>query len=365
MGRRGILAAAGAALAGIVAKQASEPVAAVTYVVLGGNGFTNVTTAQTVVRNNGDPAVIGNIAALVGIRSTNIVDYSAGDIGVYGVTNEPNGVGVRGTAQSATSATGVGVSGDSFGTYGVYGTSYIPGGCGVRGDCTGGYGVLGSVSDGYGVLGQAVTGYGLYGFSQQNHAIVGQTARPYFGGVTGYATLDQTVGIYGTTNGGGGNNANAFAGYMDGNFVVAHGVKSAAVPHPDGTHRLVYCVESPDAWFEDVGKGQLTNGKANVTLDPDFAAVVDTGDYHAFPVSHDPACKGLGVVARSATGFMVQELNGGASSGTFSWRVVAKRRDLKVQRLAKVDLPSKVNAALKPLDVPKPPAPPQDQVRKG
>ena len=63
--------------------------------------------------------------------------------------------------------------------------------------------------------------------------------------------------------------------YVQRNFQVS-GTKSAAVPHPDGTHRLLYCVESPEAWFEDFGEGTITAGKADVKLDPDFAAVVDT-----------------------------------------------------------------------------------------
>jgi len=34
---------------------------------------------------------------------------------------------------------------------------------------------------------------------------------------------------------------------------VIGGPKSAAVPHPDGTLRRLYCVESPESWFEDFG----------------------------------------------------------------------------------------------------------------
>jgi len=42
---------------------------------------------------------------------------------------------------------------------------------------------------------------------------------------------------------------------------------------------------------------------------------------------------------RRADGFVVKERKGGASSGTFSWRVVAKRKDNPGKRLAKFDLP--------------------------
>ena len=68
--------------------------------------------------------------------------------------------------------------------------------------------------------------------------------------------------------------------------VVVGGAKSAAVPHPDGSHRLLYCVESPESWFEDFGEGQLACGKAEVTINPDFAAVADMEKYHVFVTDH-------------------------------------------------------------------------------
>jgi len=55
--------------------------------------------------------------------------------------------------------------------------------------------------------------------------------------------------------------------YINGNY-IATGTKSAAVPHPDGTHRLLYCMESPEAWFEDFGTGTISGGKAEVKLAP-------------------------------------------------------------------------------------------------
>jgi hypothetical protein len=102
---------------------------------------------------------------------------------------------------------------------------------------------------------------------------------------------------------------------------------------------LVYCEEAPESWFADYGEGTLANGKASVTLDKDFAAVVDLGRYYVFPVAHDAGCKGLAVTARTPTDFTVQEMAGGASSGTFAYRVVARRKDVKVGRLAKADVP--------------------------
>jgi hypothetical protein len=81
----------------------------------------------------------------------------------------------------------------------------------------------------------------VYGISLRGHAVVGAT------------TAEGAAGIVGATNGVAGTSAGAFFGqvFVSGDFTVAGGAKSAAVPHPDGTHRRLYCLESPESWFED------------------------------------------------------------------------------------------------------------------
>ena len=108
-----------------------------------------------------------------------------------------------------------------------------------------------------------------------------------------------------------------------------------------------------------------------MTLDADFAAVVDTSKLHVFLTAHDE--HHLHVAKRDASGFAVTAapsttaaaLGKKASdiSGTFSYRVVAKRKDVAAPRLAKFAMPQEVKAAT-PLVVPtlpkdeKKPAPP-------
>ncbi len=155
---------------------------------------------------------------------------------------------------------------------------------------------------------------------------------------------------------------------MQGNFQVS-GAKSAAVPHPDGTHRLLYCVESPEAWFEDFGTGTLANGKAAVKLDPDFAAVVDTKELHVFLTPHDTTHH-LAVTARAGGSFSVGAgVAGDATArgvkatdvnGTFTYRVVAKRKDVVAERLAKFAMPKEIKIAPPPL-----PSLPSDHPTKG
>jgi hypothetical protein len=154
-----------------------------------------------------------------------------------------------------------------------------------------------------------------------------------------------------------------YAAYFTGSVYIAGpltvtGAKSAAVPHPDGSLRLVYCVEAPESWFEDFGSAQLVSGKATVELDKDFAAVVDTSSYHVF-LSPRGESKGLYTANQSPTGFGVQEQQGGTSSLPFSWRVVARRQDIKVGRLAKADRPRplKIDPASFPTAAPAPPQP--------
>lgn len=126
--------------------------------------------------------------------------------------------------------------------------------------------------------------------------------------------------------------------HCTGNF-VATGSKSAAVAHPDGSHRLLYCMESPESWFEDFGSAALAGGRASVNLDPDFAAVVHTTDYRLF-LTPEGDSRGLYVSGKSAAGFTVSEQQGGTSSLAFSYRVVARRKDVAAGRLAKFSLPA-------------------------
>ena len=123
---------------------------------------------------------------------------------------------------------------------------------------------------------------------------------------------------------------------MSGAFTVVGGAKSAAVPHPDGSHRRLYCVESPESWFEDFGEGTLVCGQALVPLDPDFAAVADTATYHVFLTAYDGDSY-LNVLDRSADGFRVRASDG--AGGTFSWRAVAKRKDIAAPRFEPVEIP--------------------------
>ena len=108
------------------------------------------------------------------------------------------------------------------------------------------------------------------------------------------------------------------------------------VAFPDGSQRVLHCMESPEHWFEDFGTAKLKGGRTVVKLDADFAKVIKRGDYRVF-VTPEGDCRGL-YVHRSAASFEVRELMGGKSSIAFSYRIVGRRKDITGRRrFAKID----------------------------
>jgi hypothetical protein len=288
------------------------------------------------------PGVIGNSgtkSAVIGLQG-NSVSVPPGVAGVVGASN--SNVGVRGQSTSS-----YGVFGASTNSTGVGGNS--PNYIGVYGQTNGGVGVWGSGSSGYGLYGVSTSGIGIYGSSGS------------YIGVS--ASSGTSTALFAASNSG---LAAYFQGpvQVQGNFTVLPGfAKSVAVPHPDGSTRRMYCMESPESYFEDFGRGQLASGRASVRLDQDFAAVVRNEDYDVF-LTPKGDCNGLYVSSQSSTGFEVRELKGGTSSLAFSYRVVAKRKDIAGPRMERVDLSTRPERPARPgLQAPgaPPPAPPLEQ----
>jgi hypothetical protein len=226
-------------------------------------------------------------------------------------------------------------------TVGVLGKAQFAG-TGVLGESRSGLPILGQVEAGsnantiaiYGLNNSTFSGpspgaggFGIYGLSAKGHGLVGATA------------ASGAAAVVGATNGVAGAFAAAFYGpvIVGGDFTVVGGAKSAAVPHPDGSLRRMYCVESPVSWFEDFGKGQLACGRAEVAIDPDFGAVVDLSDYHVFLTEYG-GHNDLSVADLTPAGFRV-EATEATSTARFSWRVVAKRKDIRGGRLEPVSIP--------------------------
>jgi hypothetical protein len=280
-----------------------------------------------------------------------------GDAGVFGVGG-PGSTGVVGAAGSGTadgvrgfgtgSFSGVAGFGDPAAGTGVYGQ----GACGVRGIGNGGpnttpagavgvYGQAGPNSNGVEGHG-AGTAAGVAGFGESGGFGVHGEGQALGVGVSGSApsggTGVQATGGIGLFASGG-----LAAGFFDGTVVVVGdlavlGKKSAAVRHPDGSHRLLYSIESPESWFEDFGESRLVRGKVRVKLESGFASVIKANSYHVFLTPYGDS-NGLYVSQRSTQGFEVREQGVGKASVRFSYRIVGKRKDIKGERLAKIALP--------------------------
>jgi len=371
--RRGMLAGAAALVGAALAKWTAQPVAAgidgdLVMNTTGNNG-TLTTGINGVVNNNPCFQIVntgtngGAIFALsgsqFGIQATSgnfIPGFpNVGVIGTGGAGNSPPDNGGTPRGGYGTAVNGIGVHGNSTNNFGILGESTNS--TGVIGRATG------ASNPQPGVLGAATNGYGVFGFSQNSNGIAGQSGTSAAGCV-GFAGAPGGYGIYGGTAVAGGY-AGGFAGpvLVNGAFTVVNGPKNAAVPHPDGSHRLLYCQESPEPWFEDFGEGKLVSGRAQVTFDPDFVAVVHNDKYLVFPVPEGD-CRGLYVSDKSPTGFEIRELQGGTSSLTFSYRVVARRKDIPGPRLEKVKLPEPLKELVKP-ELPKVPEPPKAPERPG
>jgi hypothetical protein len=192
-----------------------------------------------------------------------------------------------------------------------------------------------NTANGVGVEGSSMTGVGVFGASQQQIGVRADSTSNYgMYGTSGLTALrgeasGSGVAVVGVAlNPGAGGTAAQFVGnvLIQGSLTVTGTFpKSAAVTHPDGSLRRVYCQESTEAWFEDFGSATLTNGRAVVDLDSDFDAVVKGDDYLVF-------------MTAGPHRFVVEELKGGKSTLPFSYRVVSRRRDNVGRRLEKVDL---------------------------
>jgi hypothetical protein len=382
MTRRGLVKAAAVGTAGIVGAMLMESEAAASTTNQAPASFTSTSSTPAVTATNTGS---GFAVKATGQSSTVIQGLQNGvgapAVAVRGKIGSPNGKGTgvvgeatKGTGVSGSSASGTGVSGSSAtgtgvagstsegygvygqtsGGYGVFGESstdvgvygYVSSGGtgvigetgdgngdGVYGGTSAGNGVEGAADSGTGVKGSSNSGYGMYGASSTNYGVVGTTTSG--NGVYGQVSDAPQAGVLGRQLDASGN----WAVYGFGN-IGATGTKSAVVPAADGgEHLTLYCMESPECWFEDFGSARLSGGSAAIAIDPEFAQTVHTGQYHVF-VQAEGECRGLSVQDKTAAGFVVRELGGGRSNVPFAYRIVALRKDVSAPRLKRTTLPA-------------------------
>ena len=112
-------------------------------------------------------------------------------------------------------------------------------------------------------------------------------------------------------------------------------VKAVRTRHVNsgGQHVLAYAAESASAILDDVGTGRMVGGIAHVVIDRAFGSVIDRNSpYHVFLTPMGDT-RGLYVSAKAPSGFEVRETQGGRSTLSFDYRIVARPLDAKDDRL--------------------------------
>ncbi len=307
--RRGLFAVGAAVVGAVVAKVASP---GQVEAAAGGNFVLGVDNDAGTARTQ--------ITADVANENTmSVIQNNSTGNAMVGVNNAQGGglvgsVRGSGTALAGISDQGIGLSGTSFAT--------VAARSGVGGFSSAGYGVRGGTGaaanqEGAGVFGEGTAQIGVKGTSVSGSGVYGSSTSGLAGEFAGAVVTNGNL----TVNG-------AF---------TATGIKSAAVRAADGDLVRVYCLESPESFFEDFGEAALQGGGVVVPLRSDFAEIVDTTGYQIFLTEYGDS-GGLYVSSRGSASFTVVARSGG-STGSFGYRIVARRKDVKAPRLDTVTIP--------------------------
>ncbi len=256
------------------------------------------------------------------------------------------GIGAVGNNYATLSYLTSGTGGAFSGYHGVYGkgrnSSQGIGVIGVGNDSTtfhyisGGNGgaFSGAKAGVYGFGSDATAGTGVIGIGNQGNSYYSLP------GGSGGAFTGDVCGVYGIAANSSGNRyggyfstADGQYAYVGGNYsgtnrkIVGNGTVSTIVKNTNGEIVTLVCPEAPESLFQDYGIGQLVNGKAHITIDPDLAININVSSEHPLKVfiTLEGDCNGVYVTNKSADGFDVVELQGGMSTVPFSWQIVATR----------------------------------------
>lgn len=215
-------------------------------------------------------------------------------------------------------------------------------------------GVLGETHNGIGVLGQksGTEGYAGrfddYSSDYRDLQLGGDIGRIYANDNANSAlwlTSNADIWLILDNDGSGSNSLKVKSGGTDvctidesGNL-NCDGTKSAAVETTSYGKRLMYAIESPEVWFEDIGSGMLVDGEAFVGFEAVFAETVNLSE--DYQVTLTAVCSQpilLSVSEKTPQGFSVLgvTLDGQPSDCGFDYRISAKRLGYEDQRLAPV-----------------------------
>ncbi|MCW3127284.1 MAG: Protein of unknown function precursor [Bacteroidetes bacterium] len=115
------------------------------------------------------------------------------------------------------------------------------------------------------------------------------------------------------------------AGYNVGNvYTSGHNIELVS---NGGQKVAAYSNTSTEATVSKAGKGQLSNGKATVSFDAKFAALLTAEESPIVTITPIGNCNGIHLMSVSKDGFEAEENNNGNSSVAFTYIVMGKRVD--------------------------------------
>jgi hypothetical protein len=278
------------------------------------------------------------------------------------------GMSLSGTTIEANATTGTAIYGSSTGTASATVGTNASTGTGVYGYSKSGYGVSGEshanvAVDGYSALSDGVYGQtsgdspaaGVYGYmsnaSSNGTGVVGES----FG--TGIlAQADGDAGTALVVNGG-----TSFEGEYnviraqnsDGDGVLTFddsgNLEISGLLYTSGQcingcsktrHIVSYAAQATLPTLDDVGEATLQFGRAHVRFDADFANAIDAPRRYLVLLTPEGDSRGLYVARKWSSGFEVRENEGGRSSISFAYRIVAQPYGKVRQRLPFVESPA-------------------------
>jgi hypothetical protein len=342
-----------------------------------GNGLAGATKFNSTSLSNSREGLIGNDISTSGTFNAGVRGLSVRGIGVAGQST--SGSGVAGQSTSATGVVGNGTTGvaGSGSTFGVSGSGSIgvigSGNIGIEGINTSAAtsdAVFANGSGGNLFRGNNSHGVDVFSVDDSGKTtIVGDTTLQGLlrvgSNTTDFGILGEgsSIAIEGVAFGSGiavrasGNGGNLFVGTNSGlissliaddsgNLTITGQIFTAGScslgcardAKAPGTRIVTYAPREAVPTIEDVGEAQLINGQAHVLLDPSFANVIDQRANYLVFITPEGDNKGLYVAQKALAGFWVRESQGGHSTLTFSYRIVAKPFGESAQRLARITL---------------------------
>ncbi|MBD5604009.1 MAG: hypothetical protein IAI48_02810 [Candidatus Eremiobacteraeota bacterium] len=125
--------------------------------------------------------------------------------------------------------------------------------------------------------------------------------------------------------------------YVDGvGDLYYSGMMNSTALMQGGSSATAFGTKATAPTLEDTGTARLVAGVSAVRIDPTFAATIDTSTPYRVFLTPAGDSRGLYVASRNMAGFVVRESQGGHSSMSFDYRIVASPMGHARERMARI-----------------------------